>query len=113
MAVTVVLAILFAGSSVVAGHMSDWQHDHSEGRRAGAPSGLAELIDVFGERCSNRANNARSWWPHADYDPFGAGAYVEYHTYLARNIGYNVRTPSTLPTATAPCTRASAPTTTG
>ncbi|MGH2630691.1 MAG: hypothetical protein ACRDHI_09060, partial [Actinomycetota bacterium] len=67
---------LFAGSSALAGHMSDWMHDHSGRGIPPRPKGLAELNDVFGARCSNRANNARSWWPHADWSPFGAGAYV-------------------------------------
>ena len=55
--------------------------------RAASPG----LNNVFGARCSDKANNARSWWPNADTDPFGAGKYVFYHTYLARNIGFNIR----------------------
>ena len=89
---TVVVSItLFAASSALAGHLSDWTHDHSDAGVPPRPSGLAGLNDVFGPRCSDKANNARSWWPHADTDPFGAGKYVFYHTYLARNIGFNVR----------------------
>ena len=83
---------VFAGSSALAGHLSDWTHDHSDAGVPPRPSGLAGLNNVFGARCSDRANNARSWWPNADTDPFGAGKYVYYHTYLARNIGYNIRT---------------------
>ena len=90
-AASVLAVSLFAGSAALAGHMSDWNHDHSRDGVPPRPSGLWELNDVFGERCSNRANNARSWWPHSDTDPFGVGSYVEYHSYLARNIGFNVR----------------------
>ena len=82
---------LFAGSSALASHMSDWTHDHSGAGVPSRPSGLGELVDVFGPRCSDRANDARSWWPNASTDPFGAGKYVYYHTYLARNVGYNIR----------------------
>jgi hypothetical protein len=81
----------FAGSGAIAGHMKDWTHDHSKKGIPPRPKGLSELNQVFGQRCSDRANNARSWWPHADWDPFGSGKYVEYHTYLARNIGFNIR----------------------
>jgi hypothetical protein len=84
-------ASLFAGSSALAGHLSGWTHDHSSKGVPPRPSGLSGLNAVFGPRCSDRADNARSWWPFADTSPFGAGKYVEYHTYLARNIGYNVR----------------------
>jgi hypothetical protein len=82
---------LFAASSALAGHLSDWTHDHSDAGVPPRPSGLAGLNDVFGPRCSDKANNARSWWPNADTDPFGAGKYVYYHTYLARNVGFNIR----------------------
>ena len=81
---------LFAGSSAVASHLSSWTHDHSRDGVPPRPSGLTELNQVFGTRCSDRANNARTWFPHADPTD-GSGAYVEYHTYLARNIGYNIR----------------------
>ncbi len=92
LAVVVVVGVsLYTGAAAMAGHMSDWSHDHSKDGIPPRPSGLHELNEIFGDRCSNRANNARSWWPHADWDPFGAGAYVEYHTYLARNIGFNIR----------------------
>jgi len=80
----------FATTSAVAGHMAGWQHDHSKKGIPPRPKGLAGLIDVFGQRCTNKANNARSWWPHADAND-GSGKYVQYHTYLARTIGYNVR----------------------
>jgi D-alanyl-D-alanine carboxypeptidase-like protein len=82
---------VFAGSSALASHLSDWTHDHSDAGVPPRPSGLAGLNNVFGARCSDKANNARSWWPNADTDPFGAGKYVYYHTYLARNIGFNIR----------------------
>jgi D-alanyl-D-alanine carboxypeptidase len=82
---------VFAGSAAVAGHMSGWQHDHSRDGIPPRPSGLWELNQIFGDRCINRSNNARTWFPHADPGPSGGGAYVEYHTYLARTIGFNVR----------------------
>jgi D-alanyl-D-alanine carboxypeptidase len=79
----------FAGTSAMATHMAGWTHDHSREGTPPRPSGLSELNQVFGPRCSDRANNARTWFPHAD--PGGGGAYVEYHTYLARNLGFNIR----------------------
>ena len=54
---------LFAGSSALAGHLSGWTHDHSSKGVPPRPSGLSGLNAVFGPRCSDRADNARSWWP--------------------------------------------------
>jgi hypothetical protein len=91
LALTVVVGVsLFAGSAALAGHMSGWTHDHSKQGVPPRPNGLSELIATLGEHCNSRSNNARSWWPHANTSD-GSGAYVEYHTYLARNIGFNVR----------------------
>ena len=85
------LGTVFATSSAIAGHMSDWNHDHSDNAIPPRPSGLSEMNQMFGQRCIDRSDNARSWWPHADWDPFGGGKYVEYNTYIARNVGFNVR----------------------
>ena len=51
---------VFAGSSALAGHLSDWTHRHSDVGVPPRPSGLAGLNNVFGPRCSDKANNARS-----------------------------------------------------
>lgn len=90
-----VCLIAFGGSASLvhvakAGHMKDWKHDHSSKGVPPRPSGLAGLNKVFGQRCNNEANDARSWWPHGDYTD-GGPTYVYYHSYLARNIGHNVR----------------------
>jgi D-alanyl-D-alanine carboxypeptidase len=89
--VAAVLLVVFVASSALANHMADWNHDHSDRAVPPRPNGLAELNQMFGQRCIDRSNNARSFWPHADWAPFDGGLYVEYNTYIARNVGYNVR----------------------
>lgn len=86
------LAIIasFAGSSALAGHMNDWQHDHSSNAIPPRPSGLAELNRMFGQRCIDRSDDGRSYWPHADAGD-GGPSYVYYNGYIARDIGYNIR----------------------
>lgn len=49
------------------------------------PYGLSGLNDVFGQRCSDRANDARSYWPSAGGR--GKGGYVYYHRRLAPTVG--------------------------
>jgi hypothetical protein len=83
--------VAFMASSSIAGHMADWTHDHSNNAIPPRPSGLSELNQMFGQRCIDRSDNGRSWWPNADTAPFGGGLYVEYNTYIARNVGFNIR----------------------
>jgi hypothetical protein len=86
------LALLITPSYVIAsalaGHMSGWTHDHTGGAVPDRPNGLAELNRKFGDRCIDRSNDGRSYWPHQSAD---GGGYVYYNTYIARNVGYNVR----------------------
>ena len=72
----------------LASHRSEWHHDHSRDAIPPRPSGLAQLNRAFGNRCSDRSNDARSYWPHQSD---GGGGYIYYHARLARNVGYNVR----------------------
>jgi len=89
-AVTLVAgSVTFAGSAALATHIRDWAHDHSNDGVPPRPSGYTEMVRTFGEPCSDRANNARSFWPNQDYR--NEAGYVYYHSYLARNIGYNIR----------------------
>jgi hypothetical protein len=73
-----------------ASHLSDWKHDHSPQAIRHRPHGLAELVDRYGGHCSNKANDARTWFPSAVARH--VGGYVTYHAKLARNVGYNIRT---------------------
>jgi D-alanyl-D-alanine carboxypeptidase-like protein len=92
-AVMVVAAAVLAGALVagpaVAGHWRDFVHDHSSSGVPYRPEGLSGLIDRFGEHCSDRANDTRTWFPSAV--DRNVGGYVYYHTYLARNVGWNLR----------------------
>jgi hypothetical protein len=87
----IVASVSFTASSALANHMKDWVHDHSSKAIPPRPSGLAEMNDMFGQRCIDRSDNARSWWPFADPVDFGEGKYVHYNTYIARDVGYNIR----------------------
>jgi hypothetical protein len=69
-------------------HMDGWVHDHSSAAIPPRPDGLSEIQDVFGPVCGDKANDARSFWPSQDQD--GAG-YVYYHSYIGRDVGYNIR----------------------
>ena len=89
LAVAVLLAIAVASAPVSAGHWRDFVHDHSSAGVPARPEGLSKLIQRFGDHCSDRANNARTWFPSAV--DRNVGGYVYYHPYLARNIGWNVR----------------------
>jgi len=90
-------ALLLAGSlvgamqsGVVANHLRDWKHDHSKAGVPYRPKGYSDLVRVFGKACNGKANDARTYFPHVDarWDR----GYVYYHSYLARNVGYNIRT---------------------
>jgi D-alanyl-D-alanine carboxypeptidase len=83
-----VITSSYVTGTALANHMSDWTHDHSRDAIPDRPSGLAELNRTFGDRCSDRSNDGRSYWPHQSED---GGGYVTYNSYIARNIGYNIR----------------------
>jgi hypothetical protein len=85
MALTLLLAVPAAAS-----HLWDWKHDHSPHAIKPRPHGLTELRERFGVHCSNKANDARTWFPRA-VGP-NTGGYVKYHAKLARNVGHNIRT---------------------
>jgi hypothetical protein len=77
-------------SPVLAGHMTEWRHNHSNEGVPPRPDGLAELRNRFGgSACNERANNARTWFPSAVSRT--QGGYVLYHPYLAINVGNNIR----------------------
>src|SRR5688572_3724370 len=59
------LMVLLLACPANAGHWRDFVHDHSSDGVPFRPEGLSELIDRFGEHCSDRANNARTWFPSA------------------------------------------------
>ncbi|MEP6477726.1 MAG: hypothetical protein ABJC60_10700, partial [Actinomycetota bacterium] len=85
----VVITLSYVSASAVASHMSNWTHDHSDSAIPDRPNGLAELNKMFGDRCIDRSNDGRSYWPHqSDVD---TGGYVYYNSYIARNVGYNIR----------------------
>jgi hypothetical protein len=80
------LAVPLAGG---ASHMTGWTHDHSSSAIPRRPQGYADLVATFGQPCNARADDARSYWPHQSArNVYG---YVYYHTYLGRNVGYNIR----------------------
>jgi hypothetical protein len=82
------MSVGYASAAALATHMSGWTHDHSNDAIPPRPSGLAELNRLFGDRCIDRSNDGRSYWPHQSE---GGGGYVYYNTYIARNVGFNIR----------------------
>jgi hypothetical protein len=60
----------------------------SGGKLGARPYGLSGLIRVFGSRCSDKSNNARTWYPSAGGR--GKWGYVYYHSKLARKVGGKV-----------------------
>ena len=88
-AVLVLAALGLMQTAALAGHMSDWRHDHSSKGVPYRPKGLSELKQHFGAACNAKANDARAWFPSAVAR--GEGGYVYFHPYLARNIGHNIR----------------------
>lgn len=93
-AVLVVLSLALSAVALqpmvaLAGHMVGWTHDHSSAGVPARPNGYNALVDTFGDPCSNAANDARSYWP--SQSARNVGGYIEYHTYIARNVGQNVR----------------------
>jgi hypothetical protein len=84
------LVAAFLATPVLAGHMTEWRHDHSDRGVPRRPNGLDGLRKRFGgSACNEKANNARTWFPHAVSRD--QGGYVVYHPYLAINVGDNVR----------------------
>lgn len=86
------LALLLGTVSVSpsgATHLSDWRHDHSTRAISWRPGSYSGLVKKFGSPCSDAANDARTWFPHAVAR--GQGGYVYYHAKLARNVGGNIR----------------------
>ena len=63
-AAALTLAAAVAGPTVAQAVVIDpWVHDHSDAGVPPRPSGYTELVQTFGQPCSDRANNSRSWWP--------------------------------------------------
>ena len=90
LAMAVALAAAFAGPTVAHAVVIDpWVHDHSDAGVPPRPSGYSELVQTFGQPCSDRANNSRSWWP--SQSARNVAGYVYYHPYIARDVGYNIR----------------------
>ncbi len=81
--------VVFRPIVALAGHMGGWTHDHSSNGVPPRPHGYEDLVDTFGQPCSNAADNARSYWP--SQSARNVGGYIDYHTYIARNVGHNVR----------------------
>ena len=89
-ALAVACAVLAVPASAWAGHLWDWTHNHSKEYIPYRPKGLAELKQHFGNACGKKADDARTWFPHAVAR--WVGGYVIYHRRLAKNVGYNIRT---------------------
>lgn len=89
LAATAAMVLGIAAMPAIASHMGGWSHDHSSAGVPYRPHGYSDLVRVFGQPCSDRANNARTAFPHinARYD----SGYVYHHPYLARNIAHNIR----------------------
>ena len=83
--------ILWAGAllTFLPGTAFGWVDDQSDTAIPRRPSGLQDLIDTFGPRCSGLSNAARSYWP--SQSARGTGGYVYVHPYIARNVDYNIR----------------------
>jgi hypothetical protein len=88
-AVMLVAAATLAPVPVLAAHLREWDHDHSRRGIPNRPRGYSQLVNMFGRPCSDRADDARTWFPSA----LGRNrdGYVKHHRRLARNIGYNIR----------------------
>ena len=91
-----VAALLTALSGLVvyplaagASHMTGWVHDHSSAGIRPRPNGYTQLVATFGQRCNDRANDARSYWP--SQSARNVPGYIYYHPYIGRNVGYNIR----------------------
>lgn len=84
----VVSLLLLAPATAIARHIRNWRHDHTSSGVPYRPHGYNDLVRVFGQPCSSRANDARTWFPHAvgRWQP----GYVNHHPYIARNVANNI-----------------------
>jgi hypothetical protein len=85
----VACAIAVAPAAAHAVVVDGWVHDHSSDGIPPRPSGYTQLVQTFGQPCSDRANNSRSYWP--SQSARNVPGYVYYHPYIARDVGYNIR----------------------
>jgi hypothetical protein len=61
--VTLAAAVVVGPTVAHAVVIDPWVHDHSDAGVPPRPSGYTGLVQTFGQPCSDRANNSRSWWP--------------------------------------------------
>jgi D-alanyl-D-alanine carboxypeptidase len=85
----VVVSVLAVPTLALGQPIDSWVHDHSSDGIPPRPSGYTELVQTFGQPCSDRANNSRSYWP--SQSARNVAGYVYYHPYIARDVGYNIR----------------------
>jgi hypothetical protein len=84
------VALLALPGEALAIHLKEWGHNHSKEYIPYRPKGLKQLKKHFGQPCGKKADDARTFFPHAQAR--GVGGYVVYHRRLALNVGYNIRT---------------------
>lgn len=84
----VALALLALAAPALANHQSGWVHDHYQSGIPYRPHGQSQLVQYFGQPCNGNANAGRSYWPSAASR--GQWNYLNYHSRLARNVGYNI-----------------------
>ena len=88
--VAVALAALTLAPAVAQAVVIDpWVHDHSAAGIPPRPSGYTEMVQTFGEPCSNKANDSRSYWP--SQSARNVAGYIYYNPYIARDVAYNIR----------------------
>lgn len=90
LALAVALVVALAPATALATHLSGWSHDHSKKYIPWRPMGLSNMQKKFGGPCSDKANDAKTWFPRA-VGP-SQGGFVKYHIRLGLNVGYNIRT---------------------
>ena len=82
--------VVVMGGPALAGHMASWSHRHNN--YPPKPHGLAQIKDVFGAPCSDRAFANSFRWQAADN---GVSYRVNYHRKLggavSSNLDYDVR----------------------
>jgi D-alanyl-D-alanine carboxypeptidase len=88
--VAVALAALTLAPAVARAVVIDpWVHDHSAAGIPPRPSGYTEMVQTFGQPCSNKANDSRSYWP--SQSARNVAGYIYYNPYIARDVAYNIR----------------------
>jgi hypothetical protein len=88
--VAVALAALILAPAVAQAVVIDpWVHDHSAAGIPPRPSGYTEMVQTFGQPCSNKANDSRSYWP--SQSARNVAGYIYYNPYIARDVAYNIR----------------------